>query len=74
MTLTGYRFTTTGKDGEKIHRTAHPVSHDQLMRMLELWREKKDTSEIAKAVNLPEHEVYNRRPMLREQFRCVGVR
>lgn len=70
--LTGYRFNAAGRDGETIHRTAHHVSHDQLMRIVELWREKKDTLDIAREVGLPEYEVSNRLPMLREQFRGVS--
>ena len=71
MNLTGYRYASQGRNGETVRRTAHHVSHDQLMRMIELWQERKDTAQIAEAVGLPEHEVANRLPMLREEFRSV---
>lgn len=74
MTLLGFRFNQQTRGGETIYRTARIVTHDQLMRMIELWRGGNDTKTIAEQVCLPEHEVANRLPGLREQFRSVGVR
>ena len=71
MSLTGYRYASQDRNGETVYRTARHVSHDQLMRMLELWSAGKDTAQIAQAIGLPEHEVANRLPMLREEFRSV---
>ncbi len=74
MMLEGIRYNAPSRSGEIIRRTARFVTHDQIMTMIELWRAGKDTADIAREIGLPEHEVANRLPAIREQFRSVGVR
>ena len=50
------------------------ISDECLMMMLVLWREKHDTVEIAAMLGLPEYEVANRLPALRERFSFTSLR
>lgn len=42
------------------------ITEEDNERMLKLWREGKDTLDIARALGVPEHVVYARLPMLRQ--------
>jgi len=55
-------------------RTAHFVSPQQECMIIPLWRRGMDSLEIAKALGVPEHEIYNRLLLLRERLRIPSVR
>jgi hypothetical protein len=55
-------------------RTSYFVSIQAESMILPLWRQGKDTLDIARALSLPEHEIANRLLRMREKYRqmCGG--
>lgn len=53
--------------------TAYFVSPQQECMIIPLWRRGLNSLEIAKALSLPEHEIYNRLSLLRERLRIPSV-
>lgn len=54
---------------KQIKRTPIFVSDHAQSMMVALWYASKDTNEIAKLLSLPEYEVANRLPVVREHHR-----
>lgn len=49
--------------------TKHFVSDHAQQMMVALWYAGKDTLDIARALSLPEHDIANRLPMLRQRHK-----
>ena len=55
----------------RMVKTEYFVSPQQECMIVPLWRQGKDTLDIARALSIPECEVYSRLPILRDRQRLL---
>lgn len=58
----------------RLIKTDYFVGPQQECMIIPLWRRGLNSLEIARALSLPECEIYNRLPLLRERLRIPSVR